>query len=78
MLLSRPMNNLVLNRIYLGGQVIESSNGSLFNLRNNGSQLKNPDVSAAFFILSLNILILNSQYVEGAKYVRFLLLTPII
>ena len=38
----------------------------------NGSQLKNPDISGAIFTPSLSILILSSQCVEGAKYVRLL------
>ena len=45
-------------------------------INNNGSQLKNPDTSGAILTLSLSILILNSQSVEGAKYVRVLSLTP--
>ena len=44
----------------------------------NGSQLKNPDISGAIFILSLSILIQHSECVEGAKYVRVISLTPII
>ena len=43
----------------------------------NGSQLMNPDISSAIFTLSLSILILNSQCVEGARYVRVRWLTPI-
>ena len=43
-----------------------------FNRSSNGSQLKNPDTSSAIFTLSFSILILNSQCVEGAKYVRVL------
>ena len=43
----------------------------------NGSQSKNPDISDAIFTLSLSILILNSQCVEGARDVRVLKLTPI-
>ena len=39
---------------------------------NNGSQLKNPDISGAIFTLSLSIRILNSQCVEGARDVRIL------
>ena len=46
--------------------------------QDNGSQLKNPDISCAIFKLSLSIQKLNSQCVEGAKYVRILPLTPII
>ena len=38
----------------------------LINISNE-SQLKNPDISGAIFTLSLSIL--NSQCVEGAKYV---------
>ena len=38
----------------------------------NGSQLMNPDISSAIFTLSLSILIMNSQYEEGAKYIRVL------
>ena len=45
---------------------------------NNGSQWKNPDIPGAIFTLSLSTLILNSQCVEGTKYVRVLKLTPII
>ena len=39
-----------------------------------GSQLKNPDISGAIFTfcLSLSIIILNSQCVEGARDVRVL------
>ena len=40
----------------------------------NGSQLKNPGISGAIFTLSLNILILNSQSVEGARDVRVFLI----
>ena len=36
----------------------------------NGSQLKNSDISGAICTLSFSILILNSRFVEGAKYVR--------
>ena len=36
----------------------------------NRGQLKNPDISGAIFTLSLIILTVNSQSVEGAKYVR--------
>ena len=36
----------------------------------NGSQLMNPDLSGAIFTLSLSILVLISQYVEGARYGR--------
>ena len=43
----------------------------------NGSQLKNLDISGTIFTLSLSILILNSQCVEGARDVRVLLLAPI-
>ena len=43
----------------------------------NGSQLKNLDISGFIFKLSLIILILNSQCVEGARDVRVLLLAPI-
>jgi len=39
---------------------------------NNGSQLMNPDISGAIITLSSSLLILNSQCVEGAKYVRVL------
>ena len=39
---------------------------------NNGSQLKNPDISGAIFTSSLSILILNSKCVEGARDVRVL------
>jgi len=39
-------------------------------MRYNGSQLKNPEISCAIFTLSLSILILNSQFVEGATDVR--------
>jgi len=45
--------------------------------RSNGSQLKNPDISGAILTLSLSILILNCQCVEGARDVRVLQLTPI-
>ena len=41
-------------------------------LKRNGSQIKNPDISGAIFTLSLSILILNSQCVEGARDVRVL------
>ena len=44
----------------------------------NRSQLMNHDISGAILTLSVRILILNSQCVEGAKYVRVPLLTPII
>ena len=37
------------------------------NSKSNGSQLKNPDISGAIFTLNLNLLILNSQGVEGAS-----------
>ena len=47
------------------------------NKPNNGSQLKKPDISGAMFTLSLSVLILNSQCVEGTKYARVLLLAPI-
>ena len=40
--------------------------------RNNGSQSKNPDIPGAIFTLTLSILILNSQCVEGARDVRVL------
>ena len=40
--------------------------------------MKNPDISGAIFTLSLSIRILNSQCVEGARYVRVHQLTPII
>ena len=43
----------------------------------NGSELKNPDISGATTTLSLSILILNSQCVEGARDVGVLWLTPI-
>ena len=43
----------------------------------NGSQLKNPDISGALFTLSLSILILNSQCVEGARDVKVLKLTSV-
>ena len=43
----------------------------------NESQLKNPDISGAIFTLSLSILILNSQCVEGARDVKVLKLTPV-
>jgi len=33
----------------------------IFKVRNNGSQLKNPEISGAIFTLSLSILILNSM-----------------
>ena len=36
----------------------------------NGSQLKNPDISGATTTLSLSILILNYQCVEGARDVK--------
>ena len=42
------------------------------NLLNNGNQLMNSDIFGAIFTLSLSILILNSQYVEGARYERVL------
>ena len=38
----------------------------------NGSQFKDADISGAIFKLSLSILILNSQCVEGARDVRVL------
>ena len=38
----------------------------------------NPDLSGAIFTLSLSILILNSQCVEGARNVRVPQLTPVI
>ena len=44
---------------------------------NNESQLKNPDLSGAIFTLSLSILILNSQCVEGARDVRVIKVSPI-
>ena len=37
---------------------------------NGRAQLMNPDISSAIFTLSLSILILNSQCVEDARYVR--------
>ena len=37
----------------------------------------NPDLSGAIFTLSLSILVLNYQCVEGARYVRVHKLTPI-
>ena len=49
----------------------------IFHTLNNGSQLKNLDISGVIFTLSLSILIQNSQFVEGAKYVRVHYLTPI-
>ena len=42
----------------------------------NRIQLKNPDISGAILILSLSILKLNSQCVEGARDVRILLIDP--
>lgn len=45
---------------------------------NNGSQWINPNISGAIFTMSSSLLILNSQYVEGAKYVLVLQSTPII
>ena len=44
----------------------------LEQLKINGSQLNNPDISGAIFTLSLSILILNSQCLEGARDVRVL------
>ena len=44
----------------------------------NGSQFNYLDISGAILTLSLSILILNSQCVEGARDVRVLQLTPII
>ena len=41
-------------------------------MENNGSQLKNPDISGAILTLSLSILILKSQCVEGARDFRVL------
>ena len=38
---------------------------------NNGSQLKNPEISGAIFTLSLSILMVNSQFVDRARDVRF-------
>ena len=60
----------------------ESMNNLLFlhfekNLWYSGSQLKNPDISGAIFTWSLSILILNSKFIEGARDVRVLQLTPI-
>ena len=49
----------------------------IFHTLSNGSQLKNLDISGTIFTLSLSILILNSQFVDDAKYVRVLYLTPI-
>ena len=43
----------------------------LRNASNNRSQLKNPEISGAILTLSLSILILNSQCVEGAKYMMY-------
>ena len=43
-----------------------------FRFPSNESQLKNPDISGAIFTLSLSILILNSQCVEGARDVKVL------
>ena len=40
--------------------------------KNNGSVLKNPEISGAIFTLNLSIQILNSQCVEGARDVRVL------
>ena len=55
-------------------QVLKSLNRiyNILDTEGNGSQLMNPDISGAIFKLSLSILILNSQCVEGAKYVRVL------
>ena len=39
---------------------------------NGRAQLKSPDISSATFTLSLSILILNSQCIEGARDVRVL------
>ena len=45
---------------------------SFITFTSNGSQLKNPDISGAIFTLSLSLLILNSQCVDGARGVRVL------
>ena len=42
------------------------------HIPSNGSKLKNPDISAAIFTLSLSLRILNSQCEEGAIDVRVL------
>ena len=39
-------------------------------IENNGSQLKNPDISGAIFTSGLSILLLNSFFEEGARDVR--------
>ena len=60
-------------------QVLKSLNRiyNILDTEGNGSQLMNPDISGVIFTLSLSILILNSQCVEGARDVKVLKLTSV-
>ena len=47
------------------------------NLKNYGSQLKNPDISGALYTLRIQYLYTQTHCKDGARDVRVLQLTPV-